>query len=226
MHFHCCISDACFSQLCQEKTSLYTILALTATSIWPRYYVLLQTLNQHIALWVQKCPPTRKLLVGGFNPSKKNSQNGNLPQIGVKIKNCLKPPPRILELSSNQLPTHRFSAKQLGSSILIWNLLHGRHRRFIQQAMSIRNFRSWSRGSRCWQGNLLPLCLSFLTAAGSKGFQIFINFRFNHMGACMFQPMEFHQNKFSKSLTSLLLIFKECLYSRVVHHCSYHKLQV
>ena len=71
MHFHCCISDACFSQLCQEKTSLYTILALTATSIWPRYYVLLQTLNQHIALWVQKCPPTRKLLVGGFNPSKK-----------------------------------------------------------------------------------------------------------------------------------------------------------
>ena len=26
-------------------------------------------------------------LVGGFNPFEKNSQNGNLPKIGVKIKN-------------------------------------------------------------------------------------------------------------------------------------------
>lgn len=60
MHFHCCISDSCFSQLCQEKTSLYTFLTLTATSIWLRYYVLLQTPNQHLALRVQHCPPTTK----------------------------------------------------------------------------------------------------------------------------------------------------------------------
>ena len=33
--------------------------------------------------------------VGGFNPFEKYArQNGNLPQIGVKIKKCLKPPPR------------------------------------------------------------------------------------------------------------------------------------
>jgi len=32
-------------------------------------------------------------LVGGFNPSEKNSQN--LPQIGVKNKKCLKPPPSL-----------------------------------------------------------------------------------------------------------------------------------
>ena len=31
-------------------------------------------------------------LVGGFNPSE-ISQNWNLPQLGVKIKKCLKPPP-------------------------------------------------------------------------------------------------------------------------------------
>ena len=34
-------------------------------------------------------------LVGGFNPSEKyDRQIGNLPQIGVKINKCLKPPPR------------------------------------------------------------------------------------------------------------------------------------
>ena len=33
------------------------------------------------------------ILVGGFNPS--ISQNGNLPQIGVKSKKWLKPPPSI-----------------------------------------------------------------------------------------------------------------------------------
>ncbi len=33
-------------------------------------------------------------LVGGFNPFEKYArQNGNLPQVGVKIKTCLKPPP-------------------------------------------------------------------------------------------------------------------------------------
>ena len=30
---------------------------------------------------------TNLQLVGGFNPSENISQNGNLPQIGVKIKN-------------------------------------------------------------------------------------------------------------------------------------------
>ena len=38
--------------------------------------------------------PYFPLLVGGFNPVEKFSQNGNLPQVGVKIKKYLKPPPR------------------------------------------------------------------------------------------------------------------------------------
>ncbi len=35
------------------------------------------------------------ILVGGFNHPEKISQIGNLPQIGVKIKQYLKPPPSI-----------------------------------------------------------------------------------------------------------------------------------
>ena len=49
-------------------------------------------------------------LVGGFNPSEKYArQNGNLHQIGVKIKKCLKPlPSRWTYLSCSSEKTHFF----------------------------------------------------------------------------------------------------------------------
>ena len=41
-------------------------------------------------------PKIKKIPVGGFNPSEKYESNCIIsPGIGVKMKNCLKPPPRI-----------------------------------------------------------------------------------------------------------------------------------
>ena len=43
-------------------------------------------------------------LVGGFNPSENISQNGNLPQIGVKIKKLKPPPSYALEVMNAWIP--------------------------------------------------------------------------------------------------------------------------
>ena len=63
----------------------------------------LSSQSGHTAPQVLGFPPTQKIIIiyvirlylaGGFNPSENISQIGSFPQVGVKIKKYLKPPPR------------------------------------------------------------------------------------------------------------------------------------
>ena len=68
---------------------------------------------------------SRKLLLGGFNPSEQNLKNisatGSFPQVGVKMKKYVKPPPRLVVTVQRSFETLKYH-KPVPFRLNLWSV--------------------------------------------------------------------------------------------------------